>query len=129
MALKNPFELWSAVKFGILLAVIGLLGRAARETFQDDGFTLASLLMGFADADAPSVQAAGMAAEAVRSPAGGEAPFLRTASVAVVLVMTANTVTKGVLTVALGGRELRRFTVPAFAAMAAAGVAAALLLA
>jgi len=121
IVLKNPFELGSAVKFGIVLALIGFASRWAYAEFGARGYGLAGILMGMADADGFAVQAARQGAGAA------PAPFLAAATRAILLAMIANTVVKGALSVALGSRELRRFTVPAFAAMAAVGAAATLL--
>jgi uncharacterized membrane protein (DUF4010 family) len=120
---KNPFELWSAIKYGFILSVIGFASRFAYAEFGEGGYSLAGVLMGMADADGFAVQAARQGAAA-----GPGAPFLAIAGRAILLAMVANTVVKGCLTVGLGSRELRRCTVPAFAAMAAVGVGAALLL-
>jgi uncharacterized membrane protein (DUF4010 family) len=129
--LKNPFELWSAVKFGMVLAVIGFVSRFAFAEFGERGLSLAGALMGLADADGFAVPTANQGQRLVEG-AGGDAaavPFLATAASAILLAMIANTVVKGGLTVTLGAKELRRYTVPAFAAMAVVGVLAAFLLA
>ncbi len=122
ITLKNPFELGSAVKFGIVLALIGFASRWAYAEFGARGYSLAGVLMGLADADGFAVQAARQGAQEAAG-----SPFLAVATRAILLAMIANTVVKGVLTVTLGARELRRCTIPAFAAMAAVGAAAAFL--
>lgn len=122
VALKNPFELGSAVKFGLVLAVIGFASRWAYAEFGERGLSLAGAFMGMADADGFAVQ---VARQGTTGAPG--ATFLAAATRAILLAMIANTVVKGGMTVALGSRELRRCTVPAFALMAAVGVAAALL--
>ncbi len=126
---KNPFELGSAVKFGFVLAGIGIVSRASHQLFGEKAFYLASVLVGMADADGFASQAAdqGKAALAAAEP-GAAVPFLATAATAIVLAMLSNTVVKGSLTVTIGAKELRRYTVTSFAAMVVVGVIAAFLL-
>ncbi|MCK6480413.1 MAG: MgtC/SapB family protein [Planctomycetes bacterium] len=127
VALRNPFELASAVKFGVVLAVIGFVSRASYALFGEGGFLLASGLMGMADADGLAAQAASQG-KGLLEAAGGDAaqvPFLSTAAAGIVLAMAANTVVKGALTLTMGAPELRRWTLPAFGALAAIAVGAA----
>ncbi len=129
MKFKNPFELGSAIKFGFVLAGIGIVSRASKELFGDQAFYLTSVLVGMADADGFATQAAEMGGNAIKAAGPGEpVPFLATATTAIVLAMLANTVVKGSLTVTIGAKELRRYTVPAFAAMVVVGVVAAFFL-
>ncbi len=127
VALKNPFELGSAVKFGIVLASIGFASRAAKALFGDGGFLLVSGIAGMADADGLAVQAANQGKDLLDASGGNPAavPFLATASAGILLAMVANTVVKGGMTVAMGAPELRRYTVPAFGALALIGAGAA----
>lgn len=126
---KNPFELGSAVKFGFVLAGIGIVSRASHQLFGEQAFLLASVLMGMADADGFATQAAEQGKAALEAePAGTPVPFLATATTAIVLAMLANTVVKGSLTMTVGDPSLRRYTVPAFAAMVVVGLGAAFLL-
>jgi uncharacterized membrane protein (DUF4010 family) len=129
VAFKNPFELGSAVKFGLLLAFISFASRAAYQLFKDEGYYVVSVLAGLADVDGISAQAASLGKEkvlAVGDPA--LVPFLSTAATAIVLAMVSNTVVKGGLTLAIGAPQLRRHTLPAFGAMAVVGVLSALFL-
>ncbi len=130
ISLKNPFELASAVKFGLLLAVISFVARAAYALFRERGLYVVSIVLGLADADGFAVQAAGAGMDAVKAAGAGatEVAFLATAARAIVFAMISNTVVKGWMTAGLGARELRKYTVPAFAAIAVAGVASAFLL-
>lgn len=128
--LKNPFELGSAVAFGIFLSAVGFVSRWAFAEFGEKGLNVAGVIMGLADTDGFAISTAGQALKVWDAGAGtpGAAAFLSTAATAVVLAMVSNTVVKGGMTVALGSRDLRRYTLPCFAALVAAGVAAALLL-
>jgi uncharacterized membrane protein (DUF4010 family) len=130
VAMKNPFELGSAVKFGILLAIISFVSRAAKAEFGDGALYLVSLVVGLGDADGFASQAAELARGEVAAKGLADAgPLLSTAATACILAMLANTLVKGGMTVFLGAREMRRYTIPAFGAMAVVGVAVAFLMA
>ena len=120
VALHNPFELGAALKFGAFLAVIFLVAKLAYNQFQERGLYAASLLAGLTDVDAITLQAANQAQDQ-------GAAFFGTATTVIVLAMMANTVVKGTMTVTLGSRELRRCTVPAYAAIVAVGLLSAFL--
>jgi len=128
--LRNPFELGSAVGFGIFLSAVGFVSRWAFAEFGERGLNVAGVIMGLADTDGFSISTAGQAMRLWTAGPGqpGTASFLSTAATAVVLAMVSNTVVKGGMTAVLGARELRRWTVPSFAALAAAGAASALFL-
>ena len=49
---SNPFDLWSAIKFGILYALILVLARTAQMYFGNTGVYVSSLISGLADVDA-----------------------------------------------------------------------------
>jgi uncharacterized membrane protein (DUF4010 family) len=126
--LRNPFELSSALKFGVLIALVGLASRAAYEAFQEGGLYAVSAASGLADVDGLTVAVAGEARRAVvAAPPAGEVPFLSTAARALLLATLANTAVKGGMAAALGDPALRRRAIPAFAGMLGAGVAGFLL--
>jgi uncharacterized membrane protein (DUF4010 family) len=125
---RNPFELGSALKFGILLAAIGFASRASRALFGDAGFQAVAVLVGLADVDGFAVAAAGDAQRMLDGSDPAAEAFLGAVAGATILAMFSNTVVKGALACTLGSPELRRAVVPAFGAMAAAAAAAALVL-
>ncbi len=150
VVLKNPFELGSAIKFGLFLAVIFLVSKAAYARYQEKGLYAASALAGLTDVDAITAQASSQArdlqeaartAEAAaaapgaspeaearaREARGAAGTFGGNAVIAIVLAMMANTLVKGAMTFTMGSPELRRYTVPAYGAMVAVGVASAFL--
>ena len=138
VATKNPFELGSAIKFGLFLALIFLVTRAAQDQFQEKGLYAASILAGLTDVDAITVQSSSDVRdkvsatktedEAARKEAEEEARrAMRTAVTAIVLAMMSNTAVKGGMTVFAGSKELRRYTIPSFGAMIVLGLLAAFL--
>lgn len=90
---KNPFELGSAVRFGIVFAVILLATKAAKEYLGNRGLYLAALVAGGTDVDAISLSTA---KQASGTPA----------VIAILIAVAANTIAKSVLAFAIGGRAL-----------------------
>lgn len=115
--LKAPFELGPAVRFGALYAAILVAARGASLYLGDLGVYLSSVVASVADVDAITLSMAELSR-------GGDLDPL-TASRAIVLAAMANTLVKGGLVVALGGRGLRRAALPVLLALLAAGLGVA----
>lgn len=94
MALSNPFELTSAVKFGALFALVLFLSKAANAYLGQSGSYVAGLLAGTTDVDAITLSMAQLAK-------GGVA--LDVAVLTIMLACASNTVVKLGLAVASGG--------------------------
>ncbi|MFP4155437.1 MAG: MgtC/SapB family protein [Halothiobacillaceae bacterium] len=95
--LQNPFELKPALIFGAMLAVIMLLSRALNEYFDETGVYLLALISGLADVDAIMLSLADMA---------GDRISLETATLAVLIAASANSVVKAGLALGIGGTRL-----------------------
>jgi uncharacterized membrane protein (DUF4010 family) len=108
--LSNPFELSTAIKFGILYAVVLLVAKVAQYYFQDAGVYAASAVAGLTDVDAITLSMAELAGAQ-----GGVA--LPTAAGAVVLAVISNTIVKGGIALSVGSKTLRRTLLPPFAVM------------
>jgi uncharacterized membrane protein (DUF4010 family) len=119
LPLKNPMDLNSAIKFGLVFAVVLLITRAAYQYFGSSGIYGAAALAGLVDVDAITVSAAGLARQGVLTH--------RTAGAAILLAGAMNTVVKGVIAAFLGGRALRRVIIPIFTAMTVSAVVACIL--
>lgn len=115
LEVEAPFELGPAIRFGLLYAGILIAARAAHLYLGNTGVYLSSVVAAVADVDAITLTMA----ELGRS-GGGVDPV--TAGRAIVVAAMANTLVKGGIVVALGGRSLRRAIVPVVAAMLAAGI-------
>jgi uncharacterized membrane protein (DUF4010 family) len=111
--LSNPFELLSAIKFGLIFAIILFVSKAAQFYFGDSGVLLAAALAGTTDVDAITLSMANLAKTTVTEV---------TASTAILIAITVNTIVKAGIAVALGAAALRRFTLPAFGAVLGVGV-------
>ncbi len=98
--LSNPFELSQAFKFGALFALVQLIAHLAQTLFGDRGLYLSGLLTGLTDVDAITLSVAQLS----RSEIDPLDP--RTAVITITIASIANTVSKGLLALSLGGRAL-----------------------
>jgi uncharacterized membrane protein (DUF4010 family) len=97
LKLRNPVELGQALQFGLLLAAIVLAAKAAQAWFGDTGIFLLAVVSGVADVDAITVTLSRWAVSDAS---------IRAASIAVLAAAMVNTVTKAVLTAAIGGHGI-----------------------
>lgn len=97
MTLVNPLELKMAVYFGLLLAVIMLLGKALQEWLGDMGILMLAGVSGIADVDAITLSLSQMSRTDL------QAEIVVTA---IVLAAAVNSLVKGGMATAIGGRVL-----------------------
>jgi uncharacterized membrane protein (DUF4010 family) len=116
LEVKNPMELGSAIKFGLVFAVVLFVARAAYQYFGTSGIYAAGALAGLADVDAFTISAAGLAQQGVLAQS--------TAGASILLAGATNTLVKGGIAAVLGGPALRRVILPIFGLMTLATVAA-----
>jgi uncharacterized membrane protein (DUF4010 family) len=115
----NPFEIGTALKFGLLLTGVMLLSHFGRQAFGDLGVYLVAAVAAVGDVDAITLS---LARESTRGLDG------EVAQRAIVLSAAVNTVVKGLIAAAVGGGELwRRVTLP-LALASVAGIAVAMLI-
>jgi uncharacterized membrane protein (DUF4010 family) len=113
---SNPFEIGSALKFGLLFTVVLVVSKAATQAWGVPGSYLAALIAGTTDVDAVTVSLSHLA------PA--ELP-LQKASLAIFIAAATNTIVKAGIAVGLGGWSYGWRVLAAFLGMIAAGSAAA----
>jgi uncharacterized membrane protein (DUF4010 family) len=113
---SNPFEISSALKFGLMFAVVLVLSRAATQAWGAQGSYLAALLAGTTDVDAITVSISKMTP--------GELPFQK-ATLAIFIACATNSLVKAGIAVVAGGWSFGWRVLTAFTAMIAAGVAGA----
>ncbi|MGD2058126.1 MAG: MgtC/SapB family protein [Anaerolineales bacterium] len=104
--LSNPLRLQTAITFGLVFAVVLVVVRAANEYFGSAGVYVASLLTGVTDVDSITLSVSELAISGALQP--------EVASVAIVIASLVNTMTKGVMALALGSKALRKTIVSAF---------------
>jgi len=109
---QNPFELGSAVKSGLLFALVLLGAKAAQNYAGTKGIYFAALFAGTTDVDAITLSTANLARSGLAT---------QIAVTTIVLGVTANTIVKGSMAVVVGGGRLARPVIGAFAAILIAG--------
>jgi len=97
IALKNPFELGTAIRFGFVFAVILLATKAATTYLGSQGLYLASAIAGTTDVDAVTLSSASLASS------GTDA---RVVTLAILIAAAVNTLVKSALALFLGNRAL-----------------------
>jgi uncharacterized membrane protein (DUF4010 family) len=100
VALRNPFSLIAAVKFGLLFAVVLVLVTLVQQRFPGGGTYVVAALAGSSDVDAITLSMATLAR-------GGE-PVASVAAGSILVAVLANTLVKCALSATLGGGRLRR---------------------
>lgn len=101
---SNPFDLVSAIKFGLLYALILLVARAAQLYFGDTGVYISSLVSGLADVDAITISLTQL------SLAGTVSQTV--AAQSIVIATIANSIAKGVIVMIGGAYLLKRSLLP-----------------
>jgi uncharacterized membrane protein (DUF4010 family) len=81
----NPLNLWFAIKFGLMLAVIMIVTRAAKGLLGDRGLFTVAGISGLADVDAITLSASTMANQGQASPGAAEIAILIAAAVNTIL--------------------------------------------
>ncbi len=110
---NNPFELWPAIRFGLLFGVILFISKAAQESFGTAGVYVSAAVAGLTDVDAITLSLSNLAGSAVSETAAAQG---------ITLAALANTAVKAFLAAVTGAPSLRRYTLPIFGAMIATGM-------
>jgi uncharacterized membrane protein (DUF4010 family) len=114
MEFSNPLDLWAAIKFGLIYAVILVVARSAQLYFGNTGILVSSILAGLADVDAITLSLTELSNRSEIS--------LEIAGLAVVLATMSNTVVKGSIVIFTGHPSLRKAILPGFLLILAAGI-------
>jgi len=115
VAVGNPFEIRPALVFALLLSAISIGSAVAADKLGEQGLYAFAFAAGLGDADAVVLPVARQAA------AGSIAPL--PGSMAVLLAIAANILSKGAMAFGVGGARVGASVIAGFAAMAAAGAA------
>ncbi len=111
--LKSPFELGSAIKFGVIFAALLFASKFAANSFGDVGLYLTAFLSGTFDVDAITVSMAHL------SMAGNITPH--TGALGVLIAVMTNTLSKGCIVLFFASREVGKRTLFATLLIIAAG--------
>jgi uncharacterized membrane protein (DUF4010 family) len=117
---SNPFEITSALKFGLLIMVVLLVSKAATATWGQRGTYFAALLAGLADVDAITISISRLAPGTLS---------LHEASIGIFLAVVSNTLVKAGIGLVLGGWTFGWRVGGTFLGMLAAGLAGSALMA
>ena len=117
---SNPFDLMSAIKFGLLYGLVLLISRAAQMYLGDTGLYLSSIISGLADVDAITLSMAELSKTGVLG--------MDTAALAIILATMSNTLVKGGIALLTGSPTLRKFLIPVIVLILVVGIGTALLL-
>jgi uncharacterized membrane protein (DUF4010 family) len=98
-AFTNPFDLRTVLSFGLLLAVVSLLSGAATALFGESGSVTLAAVAGIGDVDAITLSMTRLAGASITP---------GTAALAILVAVTANSLSKSVLAVVAGGRSFGR---------------------
>jgi len=116
---SNPFDLMSAIKFGLLYGLVLLISRTAQLHLGDTGLYLSSIISGLADVDAITLTMAELSKTGVLD--------MDKASLAIVLATMSNTVVKGGIALMTGSSTLRKSLIPVIVMILIVGIGTALL--
>jgi uncharacterized membrane protein (DUF4010 family) len=111
--LNNPFELWSAIKFGLIFAVILFVSKAAQVYLGTNGIYYASILGGLTDVDAVTLSMANLAKSSITE---------KVASTAIMMAILSNTIVKWGIAFFLGSSSLRKLTLPSYGLVFLVGI-------
>jgi uncharacterized membrane protein (DUF4010 family) len=117
---SNPFDLMSAIKFGLLYALVLLISRSAQMYLGNTGLYLSSIVSGVADVDAITLTMSELSNAGVLG--------TDTAALAIVLATMSNTLVKGGIALLAGSATLRKSLIPVIIMILVAGLGSALLL-
>lgn len=119
--IANPFELSTALKFGLLYGLILLIARVGQLYWSNTGVYLSSALAGIADVDAITLSLAQLSSQS-------SSVSMQTAARAIVLATMVNTSVKAGIVILMGSATLRRTVLPGVFLIAVAGISAAFFL-
>jgi len=103
--LSNPFYLSTAIKFGLIYAAIVFLAKVSLTYVGEKGIYLASIFSGIADVDAISISLSKLSLQNLS---------LNNASVGLLLAFLTNTFVKFGITLFLGDRKIRIYSLKGF---------------
>jgi uncharacterized membrane protein (DUF4010 family) len=102
LEMKNPFELKSALMFGLVFAIVIFISKAAQVYLGDSGIYLASTFAGITSVDAIVLSLAELSANNLSSDV---------AIAAILVALISNTIVKSAITIIMGAKELRKTTI------------------
>jgi len=112
--ITNPLKLSTAIKFGLLYAIISILVDIAQRFLGSSGVYLVSFVAGITDVNAITLSISRLVSTFQLT--------LNVAAIAVIIAALVNTLAKGVISFVSGSPELRKPVIRAFLIMLASGI-------
>lgn len=110
----NPLKLSTAIKFGLLYAIVSILVDIAQKSLGSSGVYLVSFVAGISDVNAITLNISRLASTIQLT--------LNVAAIAILIAALVNTLAKGVISFFSGSPELRRTVIKAFLIMLVSGI-------
>lgn len=117
--ITNPLKISTAIKFGLLYAVVSIVVDIAQRYLGSSGVYLVSFVAGLTDVNAISLSISRLTTTSQLS--------LNVAAIAVIIAALVNTLAKGVISYFSGSPELRRTVIKAFLIMLVSGILTSLI--
>lgn len=114
--LRSPFQLWPAVKFGLIFAALLFISKFAAHYFGEEGVYLTAFFSGIFDVDAITISM-------VNLHKSGELSTIVAGSAIIIATLT-NTLSKGAIVLFFGSRKVGLRVLASLLIMAAVGLAA-----
>ncbi len=108
LKMKNPFELKSALLFGLIFAIIILVAKAAQMYLGSGGTFAASALAGITSVDAITISIAKLTSQNITE---------NVAIPAIIIALISNTIVKSVIALIFGDKELKKYTLSGLGVM------------
>lgn len=109
MSLKNPFELKSALFFGLVFGVVLFLSKLSQVYFGNNGAYIVSVMAGLTNIDAITLTLSQLAKDGLKE---------EVAVNSIIIALLANTITKAIIAAFLGAGVLRSITIRGFGILA-----------
>jgi uncharacterized membrane protein (DUF4010 family) len=119
MQFSNPFDLMTAIKFGLLYALVLLISRTAQMYLGATGLYLSSVIAGLADVDAITLSMAELSKTGLLQ--------MDQAGQAIVLATMSNTLVKGCIALMTGSLILRKSLLPVIIMVLVTGIGVSIL--
>jgi uncharacterized membrane protein (DUF4010 family) len=111
---SNPLKLSTAIKFGLLFALVLLIVEFSQNILGDSGVYLTSVVTGLTDVDAITLSVSRLVGNAQME--------VNVAGTAIIIATLMNTLAKGAIAASSGTPELRRIVLPALGLILLVGV-------
>lgn len=108
LEMKNPFELKSALLFGLIFAIVIFVAKAAQMYLGSGGTFAASALAGITSVDAITISIAKLTSQNITE---------NVAIPAIIIAVISNTIVKSVIALIFGDKDLKKYTLSGLGVM------------